>query len=232
MNIVLYGASGMVGQGVLRECLQAADVQTVLAIGRHPLAQQHSKLRQLVLPDLLDYTSVQDQLVGYDACFFCLGVSTSATDEAGYIRINHDVPLAAGRALVRQNPGMTFVYISGGGTDATEKGPVMWARVKGQTENALQRLGFRAVYLLRPGFIVPMNGEQSKTRMLRLLYGWLGWLFALLRKLMPATILDTERMAKAMLELARHGNGRQGTPVLESADIYQLSQMPQAVRDT
>ncbi|QYY33975.1 NAD(P)H-binding protein (plasmid) [Cupriavidus pinatubonensis] len=220
MKVIIFGASGMVGQGVLRECLQAPDVQAVLVVGRSRLSLDHPKLRQLVQADLFDYSGVEDQLAGYDACFFSLGVSTSETDEAGFVRINHDLPLAAGRALVRRNPDMLFVYVSGGGTDTTEQGPVMWARVKGKTENSLRRLGFRGVYLFRPGFIVPMHGERSRTRMLRLLYIWFGWAFALLRRLMPGTILDTERMGQAMLEAARHGDG---THIAESAEIHQLA---------
>lgn len=221
MKLVIFGASGMVGQGVLRECLQAPDVEAVLAVGRTTLAQQHPKLQQLVLPDLFDYGAVQEQLAGYDACFFCLGVSTSETDEAGFIRINHDLPLAAGQVLAQRNPHMAFVYISGRGTDTTEQGSVMWARVKGRTENALQRLGFRAVYLFRPGFIVPMHGEKSKTHLLRLLYGGLGWLLTPLRTLMPASILDTERMGLAMLEVVRQGHR---TAIIESPEIHRLSQ--------
>lgn len=220
MKVIIFGASGMVGQGVLRECLQAPDVEAVLVVGRRRLSLDHHKLRQLVQADLFDYSAVKDQLAGYDACFFCLGVSTSETDDAGFMKVNHDLPLAAGSVLVQQSPQMIFVYVSGGGTDSTEQGPVMWARVKGKTENALQRLGFRGVYLFRPGLIVPMHGEKSKTRILRLLYSWMGWVFALVSRLKPETILDTERMGLAMLEAARHGKG---THVAETAEIHRLS---------
>ncbi|WP_175997578.1 NAD-dependent epimerase/dehydratase family protein [Burkholderia stabilis] len=220
MKVIVFGASGMVGQGVLRECLLAPDVESVLVVGRSALTMQHPKMQQLVRPDLFDYADIEARFDGYDACFFCLGVSASETDEAGFVRINHDLPLAVGQVLVRRHAAMVFVYVSGGGTDSTERGPVMWARVKGKTENALQRLGFRAVYLFRPGFILPLNGEQSKTRMLRQLYSYMGWAFAMLRKLFPEKILDTVRMGQAMLQIARHGND---TAVVESADISRLA---------
>ncbi|RQS03122.1 NAD-dependent epimerase/dehydratase family protein [Burkholderia sp. Bp9002] len=221
MNVIVFGASGMVGQGVLRECLLAPDVGSVLAIGRSELPLRHPKLRQLVRADLFHYRDVADQLAGYDACFFCVGVSASDTDEAGFVRLNYDLPLAAAHALVERNPGMTFVYVSGGGTDSTEKGPAMWARVKGRTENALQRLGFRAVYLFRPGIIVPLNGERSKTRLYRLFYAGLGWAIAPLRRLFPNEILDTERVGRAMLQAVRNGGG---PAIVERADINRLAQ--------
>ncbi|WP_322094879.1 NAD(P)H-binding protein [Paraburkholderia bannensis] len=220
MKVVIFGASGMVGQGVLRECLQASDVESILVVGRNALAMQHPKLKELVRPNLFEYSDVEEQLQGYDACFFCLGVSTSDTDESGFIRINHDLPVAAGLALARRNPQMAFIYVSGGGTDATERGPVMWARVKGKTENALRNMGFRAVYLFRPGFILPMNGEQSKTRLLRLLYRYLRGVFIVSRRLFPCKILDTVSMGQAMLQVTRHGSD---VAVLESADIYRLA---------
>ncbi|WP_434666089.1 epimerase [Paraburkholderia sp. A3BS-1L] len=220
MKVILFGASGMVGQGVLRECLLDPNVEAVLVIGRSRLTQEHPKLLHLVKDDLFDYRGIEGQLGGYDACFFCLGISVSDTDEAGYIRINHDLPIAVGQALARLEPGMTFVYVSGGGTDSTERGAVMWARIKGRTENELQKLGFRQVYLFRPGFIVPLHGEKSKTRMLRLLYTYLGWVFAMLRRLFPERVLDTVRMGQAMLQVARSGNN---TAVVESADINRLA---------
>ncbi|MGZ2748707.1 NAD(P)H-binding protein [Burkholderia stagnalis] len=221
MNVILFGASGMVGQGVLRECLLAPDVETVLAVGRSELPLRHPKLRQLVRADLFDYRDVAGQLDGYDACFFCLGVSASDTDEAGFVRLNHDLPLAAAQALVERNPGMTFVYVSGSGTDSTEQGKIMWARVKGRTENALQRLGFRAVYLFRPGIIAPLNGERSKTRLYRLFYSGLGWAVAPLRRLFPNAILDTERVGRAMLQAVRDGGAQ---AIVEPVDINRLAQ--------
>ncbi|MEX8520369.1 MAG: NAD(P)H-binding protein [Leptothrix sp. (in: b-proteobacteria)] len=224
MKIILYGASGMVGQGVLRECLQAPDVAAVLAVGRSRLALQHPKLRQLVRADLFDLREVEAELGGYDACFFCLGISASDTDEAGFTRLNHDLPLAVARALVPRHPGMCFVYVSGAGTDSTEQGSVMWARVKGRTENALLKLGFRAVYLFRPGIILPLHGERSKTRVYRLFYAVLGWALKPLRRFWPGQILDTVRIGQAMLQVVRAGPA---TPLVEAADIHRLAQITQ-----
>ncbi|KWB20489.1 epimerase [Burkholderia cepacia] len=220
MKIILFGASGMVGQGVLRECLLAADVETVLVIVRKPIDVQHAKLRQLVCTDLFDYSGVKAQLSGYDACLFCLGSSSSGASEADFARINHDLPLAAAHALADTNRAMVFVYVSGAGTDSTEHGRVMWANVKGRTENALQTLGFKAVYLFRPGFIVPANGEVSKTKIYRWIYGSLGWALALLAKALPTQILDTEQIGLAMLHVA---SGSQTQPVVDSAAIHRLA---------
>lgn len=160
MKIIIFGATGMVGQGVLREALNADDVSQVLAVGRAPLAINHPKLDALVLSNLLDYTPVQDQLTGYDACFFCLGASAMGLDEAGYMRINHDIPLAAARTLSSLNPQLTFTYVSGAGTGSQS---AMWARVKRRTEQDLLALPFKAAYMFRPGVIQPLHGVRSKT---------------------------------------------------------------------
>jgi len=152
MKIMLFGATGMVGQGVLRECLVDCDVTRVLCVGRKPTGQQHPKLSELVVPDMTDYSAVEDKLSGFDACFFCLGVSSVGMTETDYRRITYDLTLAAAQPLARLNPQMTFIYVSGAGTDSTERGSTMWARVKGATENALMRLPFRAAYMFRPGF--------------------------------------------------------------------------------
>jgi uncharacterized protein YbjT (DUF2867 family) len=221
MNILIYGATGMVGQGVLRASLQAADVAKVVTVGRSPSGVQHSKLQDLLLPDLMQYEGVEAQLQGFDACFFCLGVSAAGMDEAAYTRLSYDLTMQAARVLARLNPQMTFVYVSGAGTDSSEKGGSMWARVKGRTENGLQTLGFKAVYLFRPGMIQPLHGIRSKTASYRVFYSLFKPLLPLLRALLPKQILTTESVGLAMLEAARHGAPR---PVLETADIYQLAQ--------
>jgi uncharacterized protein YbjT (DUF2867 family) len=220
MKVMLFGASGMLGQGVLRECLRAHDVEQVLVVGRSALALAHPRLVQLVQPDLFALAPLQARFAGFDACFFCLGASASGTDEAGYTRTNHDLPLAVAQVLVRANPQMRFVYVSGQGTDATEQGRVMWARVKGRTENALSRLGFGASYMLRPGLIFALNGEVSRTPAYRLLYGALGWLRAPLQALFPNAVLDTAQIGQAMLQAARAGHGHH---VLEPAAIHRLA---------
>ncbi len=215
MKIILFGATGMVGQGVLRECLQAPDVTQVLSVGRTPSALAHPKLHDLVLKDLLDYDRVAAQFAGYSACFFCLGATAAGKTEAQYALINHDIPLAAGQTLARVNPNMTFIYVSGAGTDSSEQGKVMWARVKGKTENALRRMPLKA-HMFRPSAIQPMNGEVSKTSMYRVMISLFKPLFPLLRGSFPGFITTTEHMGRAMLNIARHGSQEK---VLESRSI-------------
>lgn len=217
MKIILFGGTGMVGQGVLRECLLAPDVSEVLVIGRGASGQRHPKLRDLVLAPGTGLGQVDPALLVADACFYCLGVSSAGMSEAAYTEVTYELTLAAASTLAELNPGMTFIYVSGGGTDSTERGRSMWARVKGRTENALLRLPFKAAYMLRPGVIQPLHGVRSKTRSYRLFYAFAAPLLPLLRKLLPRTVLSTEIIGLAMLELARRG----GAPaVLESGDIY------------
>jgi uncharacterized protein YbjT (DUF2867 family) len=220
MNILIYGATGMVGQGVLRESLLAADVDKVVAVGRSPSGVTHPKLRDLLLPDLMEYDAVEAQLQGFDACFFSLGVSSAGMSEAQYSALSYDLTMQAARVLARLNPQMTFIYVSGAGTDSSERGSSMWARVKGRTENALQTLGFKAVYLFRPGVIQPLHGIRSKTGSYRVFYSLFKPLLPLLRALLPKQILTTESVGQAMLQAARHGAPQ---AILETADIYQLA---------
>jgi uncharacterized protein YbjT (DUF2867 family) len=219
VNILIFGATGMVGQGVLRECLLAADVALVQMIGRTATGQQHPKLKQLVHQDLFDYSAIEADITHFDACFFCIGVSSSGMAEAPYTRLTHDLTLAAAQTLARLNPSMTFVYVSGAGADSSETGKSMWARVRGRTENALQRLPFKAVYVLRPGIIQPLHGIRSKTDAYRWFYALTRPLLPLLRALMPNTVLSTEIVGRAMLAVARHGAPKM---VLEAADIGAL----------
>jgi uncharacterized protein YbjT (DUF2867 family) len=219
MQIAIFGASGMVGQGVLRECLRDADVERVLAVGRAPLDAHDVKLREIVLPDLRDLSSAEAELAACDACFFCLGVSSTGLDEARYTALTYDLTLAVARTLARLRPGMAFTYVSGAGTDSTERGRVMWARVKGRTENALLALPLAAT-MFRPGIIVPMHGERSKTPQYQAFYSLLGGLLRLARPLLPSALATTtEQMGRAMLAAAR---GQAGKRVLESADIDRL----------
>jgi len=220
MNVLIFGASGMVGQGVLRECLLAADVQAVVTIGRSGSGQQHPKLRQLVHADLLNYSAIEAELSGFDACFFCLGISSAGMSEADYTRISYGYTLAAAETLARLNPQMTFTYVSGAGTDSTEQGLSMWARVKGRTENALLRLPFKGAYMFRPGVIQPLHGVRSKTASYQMLYSLLGPLLPLLRRLFPRQITTTEQVGRAMLAVARHGAPKH---ILESPDIIAVA---------
>ncbi len=164
MKVILFGATGMVGQGVLRECLLDPEVETVLAVGRSSTGQQHAKLQEILHKDLEDLSRIENKLSGYDACFFCLGVSSAGLNEQQYRRVTYDLTIAAAKVLVRLNPAMTFIYVSGAGTDSTERGRMMWARVKGQTENALLQMPFRAAYMFRPAYIQPLHGIKTRTR--------------------------------------------------------------------
>jgi uncharacterized protein YbjT (DUF2867 family) len=216
MRVLLFGATGMVGQGVLRECLLDDGVSDVLAVGRSATGRHHPKLRELVVSDLHDLSDVERELTGFDACFFCLGVSSAGMSEAQYTRVTHDLTLDVARTLARLDPAMTFVYVSGRGTDSTERGRTMWARVKGRTENALLALPFRAAYMFRPGFIEPLHGIQSRTALYRRLYVVMRPLVPLLRRLAPDATTTTEQVGRAMLAVARHGYA---TPHLEPRDI-------------
>ncbi len=216
MNVLLFGASGMVGQGVLRECLLDAAVERVLVIGRTPTGQQHPKLRERMHTDFYDFAAIEAELTGFDACFFCLGVSAAGMTEERYHRLTYDLTLAAATTLARLNPALTFCYVSGLGTDSTAQGRTMWARVKGKTENALLKLPFKAAYMFRPGLIQPLHGITSKTPLYRAIYALTGLLLPLLRRVAPKYVTTTELLGRAMIAVGRHGAP---TPILETRDI-------------
>jgi uncharacterized protein YbjT (DUF2867 family) len=215
MKVLIFGATGMVGQGVLRECLCDPDVELAVTIGRTPTGLQNPKLREITHNDLTNYAAIEPQLAGFDACFFCLGVSSSGMTEADYTCVTYDLTLAAAQTLSRANPGMTFLYVSGAGTDSSVKGRRMWARVKGRTENALLKLPLRA-FMFRPGFIQPLDGIQSKTPSYRHLYKALSPLLPLLRRVLPNQVLTTREIGQAMLAVAKRGYEK---PILETRDI-------------
>jgi uncharacterized protein YbjT (DUF2867 family) len=218
MQVVLFGATGMVGQGVLRECLLDPDVESVVSVGRGATGHYHPKLLELLHSNFLDFSAIDNQLQGFDACFFCLGVSSAGMSEENYEQVTYGFTIAAARVLVKVNPKMTFIYVSGAGTDSTERGSSMWARVKGKTENELLRLPFRAAYMFRPGLIVPLHGIRSKTRVYRVFYILLGPLLPLLRGRFPKYVTTTEQIGLAMLKVAKQGWPK---PVLETSDINQ-----------
>jgi len=220
MNVILFGATGMVGQGVLRECLLDPDVQQIFSIVRTPSGQQHLKLRELVHTNFFDYSAIEPQLAGYDTCFFSLGVSSAGMDEAKYRHLTYDLTLAAATILARLNPQMTFLYVSGAGTDSTEHGRSMWARVKGKTENDLLKLSFRAAYMFRPGFIQPLHGIRSKTKLYQFFYSALKPILPLLKSAFPKSITTTEELGRAMINVAKHGYPK---AILELANIVRAA---------
>jgi uncharacterized protein YbjT (DUF2867 family) len=216
MKAVIFGATGMVGQGVLRECLADPFVEGVITIGRTAPGARNPKLQNIVLPDMYQYSSIEPQLTGLDACFFCLGVSAAGLTEEQYEKLTYTLTLAAAETLSRLNPAMTFVYVSGAGTDSSEKGRMMWARVKGRTENTLLRMPFKNAYMFRPGIIQPAHGERSKTRAYRIGYTLFGPVLPLLRLFFARQILTTEEIARAMINVARYGAAKK---ILEISDI-------------
>ncbi|MGW3815384.1 epimerase [Streptomyces sp. NPDC005046] len=219
MNIVVFGASGMVGHGVLRACLLDPSVTGVLVVSRSPLGVSHPKLREVAHQDFADLSDLAPHLSDLDACFYCLGVSAAGRSEAEYTRITYDFALAAARAVGEHNPGITFTYVSGEGTDSTERGRTMWARVKGRTENALLAMPMNA-YMFRPGYIKPLHGAVSKTRLYRVMYTLSSWLYPVLRRIAPSRTTTTEHLGRAMLAVTRPGV--QCPRVLDSGEINRL----------
>ena len=214
MKVILFGATGMVGQGVLRECLRDAEVEHVLVIGRSATSVTHDKLREIVRPDLFDMNVPDAELQGYDACLFCLGVSAAGMSEADYTRFTYDLTLAWARKLAGINPAMTFIYVSGAGTG----GKAMWARVKKRTEDALLVL-FPSAYMFRLAMLRPMNREISKTRWTRISYKVFRPLVPLIRTLWPGAVITTEELGRAMIRAAREGAPKR---VLENRDLRAL----------
>jgi uncharacterized protein YbjT (DUF2867 family) len=210
----------MVGSGVLAECIKEPQVQSVLVLGRNPCGVVHPKLRELIRSDFFDYSDARDDLKGYDACFFCLGVSAAGMTEAAYYRLTYDLTISAAGALTEINPKLTFCYVSGEGTDSTERGRFMWARVKGKTENHLLQMPFNA-YMFRPGLIQPLKGVSSKTKLYRAFYTVLGPLFPVLKRLFPNHVTTTENVGRAMIRVAANGYSKR---VLENTDINVLGE--------
>jgi len=219
MKVVIFGASGMVGQGVLRECLLDPEVKQVVSVVRSASGQTDTKLHEVVHSDFMDFSGIESELSGCDACFFCLGVSSAGMTEAEYTRVTYAITMAAAQTLVRVSPALTFEYISGQGTASSEKGRSMWARVKGRTENALLALPFKA-YMLRPGFIQPLHGIKSKTRVYRFFYAASKPLLPALKAAFPQYVTTTERLGRAMIAVARHGYSKK---VLEMKDINNVA---------
>ena len=218
LNVIITGSTGMVGKGVLLECIDSPDVESILVINRSPVDVVHPKVKELIHKDFFDLNAIRDQLSGYNACFFCLGVSSVGMKEAEYRRISYDLTLGFAKVVLFLNPDMTFCYVSGASTDSTEKGKQMWARIKGKTENDLLMLGFKSAYMFRPGYIHPMRGIKSKTALYNAFYAVLKPLYPLLKR-MPKYVTDNATIGRAMIKVSLNGFGKK---VLESIDINSL----------
>jgi uncharacterized protein YbjT (DUF2867 family) len=216
LNVLLFGATGMVGQSVLRECLLDTRIKSVVTIGRNVTSQQHPKLREIVQANLPDLSALEDELSGFDACFFCLGVSSAGMNEAKYTAITYDLTMSVAKTLVRLNPAMTFIYVTGAGTDSSERGRSMWARVKGKTENDLLKLPFKGAYMFRPGGILPLHGVRSKTKLYQAVYTVMKPFYPMLEKWFPNSVTTSEKVGRAMIGVAINGYPK---PIIESSDL-------------
>jgi uncharacterized protein YbjT (DUF2867 family) len=218
MNVVIFGATGMIGQGVLRECLHDPEVAVVRAVGRSATGAPHPKLRDVVWTDMRSVEGIEAALRDAHACFFCIGVTSAGMAEAAYERVTYDMPVAAATTLARLNPSVTFIYVSGAGADSSERGRVMWARVKGKAENAILRMPFKG-YVFRPAVVQPMHGIRSRTAIYNVFYALFQPLLPVMRRVFRSYVLTTEEIGRAMLIVARQGAPKR---VLESRDISAL----------
>ena len=219
MNVLIFGSTGMIGQGVLRECLLDPGVQRVVVVNRRPGGKTDPKLREVIHRDLFDLTSIEHELRDIDACFFALGVTSIGLNEEQYSRITYDLTVSIAQTLVRLNPAMTFIFVSGASTDSTERGRVMWARVKGRAENAVLALPFRAAYTFRPGAIIPLHGIRSSTGLYKAIYAVFRPVLPIVKRIAPTLVTTTEQMGRAMLKVTREGYPKR---VLEMSDIISL----------
>jgi len=222
VKVIVFGATGMVGQAVVRQCLLEDRVTSVLIVGRSSAGVSDPKVEELIHGDFLDFSSVATELTGYDACFFCLGVSAAGMSEPAYRRVTYFMTMAAARELAERNAKMRFLYISGAGTDSTEHGRTMWARIKGETENAVLSLPFEG-YALRPGYIQPRHGVQSRNKLYRNIYRVTGRLYPALARVAPKYFIASDELALAMINIAANGSEKR---ILESSDLVRSAAQP------
>lgn len=222
MKVIVFGATGMVGQAVVRQCLLEDRVTSVLIVGRSSAGVSDPKVEELIHGDFLDFSSVATELTGYDACFFCLGVSAAGMSEPAYRRVTYFMTMAAARELAERNAKMRFLYISGAGTDSTEHGRTMWARIKGETENAVLSMPFEG-YALRPGYIQPRHGVQSRNKLYRNIYRVTGRLYPALARVAPKYFIASDELALAMINIAANGSEKR---ILESSDLVRSAAQP------
>lgn len=221
IKVIITGATGMIGRGVLLECLAHEYVGEVLVIGRSSVQIVNQKLKEIIHKDFSDFETIKDRLKGYDACFFCLGISSSGLSEKQYRIITYDYTLSLAKALLGIKPDITFNYVSGEGTDSTEKGRMMWARVKGKVENDILKLGFKQAYMFRPGIIIPLKGIKSKTKVYQFMYDYFLWVVKVIKKLAPNSVVNTTQIGIAMINSVNEGYDKS---ILLPADIIFLSE--------
>lgn len=219
-KVIITGATGMVGKGVLLECLDHEAISKVLVIGRNQIGIEHPKLKELIHKDFTNFSSVKNQLIDYDACFYSLGISAAGLKEDQYKRITYDYALALANTLLKNNPEMTFNYVSGEGTDSSEKGRMMWARVKGMTENDILNLGFKQAFAFRPGAIIPLRGIKSRTKNYQFMYDYFMWLVKGIKAIAPNSVVNTTQIGLAMINSMLKGYGKK---VLKPKDIITLA---------
>lgn len=220
IKAIITGSTGMVGKGVLLECLDSPKVESVLVINRKPVGIKHEKLKEIIHADFYDLSNIEEQLMGYNACYFCLGVSSFRMSEADYTKVTHDLTIHFAETVLRMNPGMTFTYVSGVGTDSSEKSRTMWARVKGKTENDLLAMPFKAAYMFRPGFIQPMKGIKSATKLYNAIYVVFKPLYPLLKTISPNGVTSTVQLGLAMINVTLEGHEKK---VLQAKEINELA---------
>ena len=216
LNVILTGATGMVGEGVLLECLNNSAVESILVIGRRPSGHKHAKLKEIIHTDLSDLSSIENQISGYNACFFCAGVTSVGKKEEEYTKLTYTLTIGFAKTLSKVNAAMTFCYISGKSTDGTEKGNLMWARVKGKTENDLAKLPFKTVYNFRPGIMKPTAGQNY----ILPAYKYVGWLYPVIKLLSSNLACSIKEVGLAMINACQQGYT---THTVEVKDIVALA---------
>jgi len=221
MKVVVTGASGMVGKGVLLECIDHKDITEVLSIGRKSIGLEHTKLKELIHKDFSEFDSVLEQLSGYDACYHCMGVSAASMKEEQYKIMTYDYSIALAKSFHSVNPISTFIYVSGQGTDSSEKGRSMWARVKGKTENDILNLGFKQAFAFRPGAIIPLRGIKPSSKVYRVMINNLGWFIKLLKKLWPNSVVNTTQLGLAMINISKKGHPHN---IINPKDMLELAE--------
>ncbi|MEQ8926427.1 MAG: NAD-dependent epimerase/dehydratase family protein [Fulvivirga sp.] len=220
MKVIITGSTGMVGKGVLLECLDHPDITEVLLINRRSISVKHNKIKEIIHQDFGNYDSIKDQLAGYDAVYLCMGISAAGLSEKKYHEITHDYTIALAKAIYDHNSKATVTYVSGKGTDSSEKGRIMWARVKGKTENALLNMGFKQAFMYRPGAIIPLKGIKSGTKLYQFFYDYFMWLIKFLKFLFPKSIVNTTQLGNSMINVTINGYSKS---ILEPSDILETA---------